>query len=222
MTYVSSRDCAKKKEKYWSDPDAARARGRQRYAENREKIKAQVRAYRARNPEKVKATLKRYREENRDKCVALDKARYDRKRSELLEQKRRYYRSNIGIMRQRNSEFSKRYYREHKEKWIARSEKIKALPPEEKLRRHRQYMLRHKYDMTPEQYDSLLASQGGNCAICGDPPKVGQNKRLHVDHDHATGKVRGLLCMHCNHSIERVEKIPGWAAKTEAYLARPR
>lgn len=44
-------------------------------------------------------------------------------------------------------------------------------------------------------YDDLLAAQGGVCAICGNPPKT---RRLHIDHDHATKRVRGLLCYACN------------------------
>lgn len=49
--------------------------------------------------------------------------------------------------------------------------------------------------VTDEQYERLLAAQGGGCAICGNPPKT---RRLHVDHDHKTGAVRGLLCYRCN------------------------
>jgi Recombination endonuclease VII len=44
----------------------------------------------------------------------------------------------------------------------------------------------------------MLAEQGGGCAICGAEPKT---KRLHVDHDHKTGAVRGLLCFRCNRLI---------------------
>ena len=220
MTYVRERDLTHKNQQYLTDPQKFRERKRIEYENNKEKLKARVADYRRRNPEKVKAGLKRYRNEHLDKCVALDKARYDRKRDEILAQKRSYYRENREIMLKKNSEFGKRYYREHKDKWIVRAEKIKALPVEERRRRHRKYSLMNKYDMTVEQYDAMLSAQGGVCAICGDPPIVGFNKRLHVDHDHATGRVRGLLCMHCNHSIERVEKIPGWAAKAEAYLSR--
>lgn len=59
-------------------------------------------------------------------------------------------------------------------------------------------MIAKTYDLTPEQYDALLALQGGKCAICRARPK---SKRLAVDHDHATGLVRGLLCSRCNHDL---------------------
>ncbi|SRR6266513_3869538 len=60
----------------------------------------------------------------------------------------------------------------------------------------RRKLLKHRYNITPEQYDILLESQDGKCAICGGGP-VGRN-RLSVDHDHKTGRVRGLLCQNCN------------------------
>lgn len=57
------------------------------------------------------------------------------------------------------------------------------------------------YRLSDTEYRALLASQGGGCAICGSPPEPGSGpstKRLHVDHDHESGKVRGLLCTRCN------------------------
>jgi hypothetical protein len=54
--------------------------------------------------------------------------------------------------------------------------------------------LKRRYGISREDYAALLASQGGVCAICGKPPE----KTLCVDHCHATGKVRGLLCRQCN------------------------
>ena len=57
---------------------------------------------------------------------------------------------------------------------------------------------RSRLGLTLDDYERLLADQGGVCAICKRPPK---KRRLHVDHDHATGKVRGLLCFTCNRYV---------------------
>lgn len=54
------------------------------------------------------------------------------------------------------------------------------------------------YRIRLEDYDSILKSQGKVCAIC---KKKELEKVLHVDHDHITGKVRGLLCKKCNSAI---------------------
>lgn len=57
----------------------------------------------------------------------------------------------------------------------------------------------HFFGITPEQYIEMLKSQGGRCAICRrEPAKI----NLSVDHDHDTGKIRGLLCPPCNRSVE--------------------
>jgi hypothetical protein len=57
------------------------------------------------------------------------------------------------------------------------------------------------YGITVEQFESMLAKQGGGCAICGQANGPGRGERLHVDHCHSTGRVRGLLCLKCNHGI---------------------
>lgn len=62
----------------------------------------------------------------------------------------------------------------------------------------RAYRLK-RYGLTPEQYDVLLTQQGGVCAICGtDEPGGRWGTMFSVDHDHASGAVRGLLCGGCN------------------------
>lgn len=59
----------------------------------------------------------------------------------------------------------------------------------------RKSRLKTQYGLTVEDFDALLAAQGGRCAICtAEAP-------LHVDHCHATGAVRGLLCTRCNKAI---------------------
>lgn len=58
------------------------------------------------------------------------------------------------------------------------------------------YMRQYLYGITTDQYDALLAAQDNRCAICRVDTPGG--KGWHVDHDHTTGAVRGLLCGHCN------------------------
>ena len=78
--------------------------------------------------------------------------------------------------------------------------------------KNRDTRLRREFGITLEQYNAMLAEQGGVCAICGEPPTVvnyrpsrrqGRPTRpiLVVDHDHGTGKIRGLLCIHCNRGL---------------------
>jgi hypothetical protein len=59
----------------------------------------------------------------------------------------------------------------------------------------RKAMLKKQYGLTLEQFDEMLEAQDGACALCGRE-QVGM--RLHVDHCHASGVVRGLLCSNCN------------------------
>lgn len=66
-------------------------------------------------------------------------------------------------------------------------------------------MVERVYKITREEYDQLLAWQGGRCYICQQVPRV---RRLAVDHDHVTGEVRGLLCANdewgCNVLLRRL------------------
>lgn len=57
--------------------------------------------------------------------------------------------------------------------------------------------LMKNYGITLECYDQMLEDQNHSCKICGFM-ELGDGKRLHVDHDHGTGDIRGLLCHHCN------------------------
>ena len=84
---------------------------------------------------------------------------------------------------------------------LARNQKYRTENPEKRRISSRNSELKRLYGLTPEMYDALLSRQGGVCAGCGLSPN---NKRLCVDHDHATGVVRGLLCGNCNMALGKV------------------
>ena len=72
------------------------------------------------------------------------------------------------------------------------------------------------YGITKEEFDEMVRKQNGRCAICWTEPNG--KRPLVVDHNHTNGQVRGLLCVKCNWSLERVESVPGWTIIAEAYL----
>lgn len=73
------------------------------------------------------------------------------------------------------------------------------------------------YGISTEQYDEILAVQGGVCAICKGPHR-GRGSYFHVDHNHTTGKVRGLLCHYCNTAIGSLRDDPVLLESAITYL----
>jgi len=82
----------------------------------------------------------------------------------------------------------------------------------------RRQNLRRKFGLTVEEYDVLNRQQRGTCAACGGQMQNGN--RLAVDHDHKTGRVRGLLCINCNRALGYVDDNPELLRKLAAYLER--
>ena len=74
-----------------------------------------------------------------------------------------------------------------------------------------------KYGITQEWYDQTAEAQGGLCAICGHPDRSAK-AILHVDHCHDTGKVRGLLCHHCNVGLGHFRNDPALLSRAATYL----
>jgi len=89
------------------------------------------------------------------------------------------------------------------------------LGPEEVKRRARAALLKGKFGLTIEQYETLLEKQLGVCALCRRPPKV---VRLHVDHDHKTGVIRGLLCHRCNRGLGYIQNTPEVLERAAGYV----
>jgi hypothetical protein len=92
----------------------------------------------------------------------------------------------------------KAYYKKNKVRLSAYKKKLRSIS--KNLERERELKLLKNYGITLENYDILLESQKGVCAICFTN-KPGNKKRFSVDHDHKTGKVRGLLCDKCNRGL---------------------
>jgi len=104
--------------------------------------------------------------------------------SQCKECHKEYRRQYHQVHRKRENVYTRQYYQKNKRRWLKHDLK--------------------KFGLTLGQYDILFESQGGRCAIC--QRRQSEFKiRLAVDHDHATGRVRGLLCADCNRVLGMME-----------------
>ena len=88
---------------------------------------------------------------------------------------------------------------------------------ENREKRHgstRHYHLLYRYGVGAAEVDRLIAEQGGLCAICRERPAE------HVDHDHATGAIRGVLCFNCNGGLGQFRDRVDLLLAASAYLQR--
>lgn len=83
----------------------------------------------------------------------------------------------------------------------------------------RDYAFRRLYGITLVQWTAILDAQGGCCALCRRALAGLSAKSVHTDHDHATGRVRGILCNGCNFAMGRVERAG--IARVIGYLHSP-
>jgi ribosomal protein L37E len=106
-------------------------------------------------------------------------------------------------------ESKKRHY------WTDRKKQVQLLA--------RKYNLKHSFGITIEQYEEMFNKQKGVCIICGKPETQhshpnGKVDSLRVDHNHKTGKIRGLLCSKCNFGIAQFNDNINLLKKAIIYL----
>jgi hypothetical protein len=75
------------------------------------------------------------------------------------------------------------------------------------------------HGITPDEHDQLFIKQDGRCAIC-DIDQCELNYPLYIDHNHSTGKIRGLLCCHCNYMLGNARDNPEILRSAIDYLEK--
>lgn len=88
--------------------------------------------------------------------------------------------------------------------------------------RMRNTYLKNTHGITSEEYEAMLKTQNGVCAICFKPQTSRHSDYLYVDHDHVSGKVRGLLCTHCNMGLGQLKDDPEIMEEAARYIRRHR
>jgi hypothetical protein len=114
-----------------------------------------------------------------------------------------------GVRDGSHNQYCRVCYRAYAADWAKKNpEKVRA--------KNRRRDLKRTYGITPEVWDAMLDRQGGTCAICETPP--GRGRAFHVDHDHATGRVRALLCGRCNVALGMAGEDPARLRAMAEYL----
>lgn len=141
---------------------------------------------------------------NKERIRAKNKAWYEANLEKARAQKKDYYEANKERLRERDKIYNKVNRDKRREYYEANKEK------------HREYTLLRKYGLTLSAHATLLAGQGGSCAVCRgtDWGQIGPV----VDHCHTTLRVRGILCSPCNIAIGLLKDDPRVACAVVSYL----
>jgi len=127
-------------------------------------------------------------------CGKEFKAAFNQPRRKCDECKRARQRIQCREWRARNPDSYKKSIIKAKKKqqeWAKANPKAKSIM-------YRVRRLKQRYGITIEQFNSIASSQQGKCAICGTVLATLPPRHTHVDHDHQTGRIRGILCHPCN------------------------
>jgi len=126
---------------------------------------------------------------------------------------------------------TKEYYNTHKEKILAYQKEYNCNHREKRNAYIREYRHTHKekiknynlksnHGLSITEFDNLLLAQDNKCLICGQPLDLLNPKLIHIDHNHLTGKVRGILCNKCNMAIGLLRDNPEYIRNALEYLER--
>ena len=132
----------------------------------------------------------------------------------LDEKRRKNYQTNILHMRK----LSKEYYWNNREQNLKYAKNWRKNNPEIAKLCMKKSQLKINYNLSWDKYTTMLASQANRCKICGIIFDESMDNKPHVDHNHKTGKIRGLLCRACNLAAGFLKDDSQLATKMSEYL----
>ena len=155
-----------------------------------EERKKYEKKYYAINKKEILKRQKKYNNIHKEEHKEYEKQWRIKNKEKIAERKKQDYINN----KEQHQEYSKKYYNTNKESFKKRSRKYTII----------------RHGITEEQYKLRFDEQEGKCVICGKHQNE-LKSALHIDHNHETKKIRGLLCMKCNRGIgyfdDSIEKL---------------
>lgn len=148
------------------------------------------------DPERHREHSRQYYQTHREEIRATQRLWCQNNRERIREDGKRYRLEHPEQVKATRA----RYNRAHREERKAKSQKYHQEHPEVKAESHRF----RTYGLTPDNVSWILLAQGGKCLVCGRD----LGERFEVDHDHATGVIRGLLHKECNMTLGTAHDDP--------------
>lgn len=181
-------------------------------------LREYARRHRALHPEVAAKAQRRYSEAHADRLRDYRRERSQAFRDARPSYVREWHRTHADEEREKRAEHRQANLTETRVRDRDDARERRAAHPGEHARQIRQWM----YHLPPGAIEAMYARQEGRCAICGEERPMDGRGGLHVDHDHATGEVRGLLCGNCNASLVALERVGAdWPERAFAYLREP-
>jgi len=124
--------------------------------------------------------------------------------------------------RPKRKQYKKQWDADNRERMADLQRQRRESDPQKYKTYFRNHRLIKKYGITQADYERMLQEQGGVCGICGGQPDITRHgiTRLAIDHDHATGKIRGLLCNNCNAGMGIIGDTVEHLERAAEYLKR--
>lgn len=136
--------------------------------------------------------------------------------------KRERSRIKLALWRKANPEKyleqRRKWWNRNKEKLTSRAKAWRHANPEKMKRYRLRSHFKKNFGITLEQYDKIWEQQERKCAICGAGDDF--KDKFHLDHDHATNVIRGILCARCNHGLGHFKDDAAILRKAAKYVKR--
>ncbi len=154
--------------------------------------------------------LDRWLRERKERDELKKRQQLEKRNKQTREYRAKLRKENPGVPRKWAKDYrnkNKEYYKSYAKRWN-----------QENKHKIKEYWLKSEYGISLEEYNLLLIAQDNKCAICrsSDPKK----SSFSVDHDHNTGRIRGLLCHNCNVGLGGFRDTPEFLQSAIRYLAK--
>ena len=146
------------------------------------------------------------------------------------EYQKEYEKTHKAEHKERNQKFKERhpeYYNIYNKTHKERNQKFKERHPEyfkiynkTHPRNRKEYHLQYTYGLSIAEFNNILLAQNMKCAICKEPLDLQNPHNVVIDHNHLTGKIRGILCKKCNFAIGLLRDNPEYAYSAFIYLKK--